>query len=86
MIYTDFFFFSVLNVRAVLPSTPDTRVNVRRGDRFCILFALCILGAVAAAGVCLSVSMLWAWTLCVGQRLALSIFFFRIIFWDRVSH
>lgn len=77
MIYTEFF-FPVLNVWAALPSTPDTRVNVRRGDRYCILFALCILGAVAAAGICLSASMPWAWTLCVGQRLALSIFLFRI--------
>lgn len=77
MIYTEFF-FPVLNVWAALPSTSDTRVNVRRGDRYCILFALCILGAVAAAGICLSASMPWAWTLCVGQRLALSIFLFRI--------
>lgn len=59
-IHTEFF-FPVLNVRAALPSTPDTRMNVRLGDRYCILFALCILGAVAAAGVCKSVSMPWAW-------------------------
>lgn len=57
-----FFFFFCFKCSGSTALNPRQRVNVRLGDRYCILFALCLLGAVAPAGVCMSVSMPWAWT------------------------